>query len=174
MDPHEEWRQHKPFPCYWVSNLGRVKRIYKNGNEKYLNPCTNYKGYKWIDLVRRPKRERIQVHVMVASCFIDNPDNKLFVDHINEDKADNCVSNLRWATNSENQRNITKLRSTNTSGCVGVTSKTYKGLHWKWCARISLHNERIILGHFDDYNDAVKARRDAERKYFADFCPNRD
>ena len=98
---------------------------------------------------------------MVASCFIDNPDNKLFVDHINEDKSGNRASNLGWATNAENQRNITKLRTSNTSGRVGVTSKKYKGIHWKWCARISLNEKRIELGLFDNYGDAVKARREA-------------
>ena len=58
MGQREEWKQCNPFPCYWVSDLGRVKHIYKNGNEKYLNPCTHYKGHKWIDLVRKPKREK--------------------------------------------------------------------------------------------------------------------
>ena len=111
---------------------------------------------------------------MVAFCFIDNPDNELFVDHINEDKSDNRASSSRWATNAENQRNITKLKSNNTSGCVGVTFKKHKGVHWSLCARNSLNNERIILGYFDNYDDAVKARREAEIKYFADFCPNRD
>ena len=163
MAQHEEWKQYKYFPCYWVSDLGRVKRIYKNGNEKYLNPCTNAKGYKWIDLVRQPKRTKGMIHVMVASCFIDNPDNKLYVDHINEDKSDNRASNLRWATNGEYKRNITSLRTTNTSGCVGVHSKKYKGLHWKWCARITLNDKRIELGLFDDYDDAVEARRGAEQ-----------
>ena len=51
MDQTEEWKQYTPYPCYWVSSLGRVKRIYKNGNEKYLQPCISYKGYHKIDLV---------------------------------------------------------------------------------------------------------------------------
>ena len=94
MDQHEEWRQYKPYPCYWVSNFGRVKRIYKNGNEKYLQPCISQKGYKWIDIVRQPTRIRGLLHVMVATHFIENPENKQCVDHINEDKGDNRVSNL--------------------------------------------------------------------------------
>ena len=58
MEQREEWKQYDPFPCYWVSDLGRVTRIYKNRSENYLNPCTHNKGYKWIDLIRKPKKEK--------------------------------------------------------------------------------------------------------------------
>ena len=53
----EEWKQYNSTP-YYVSNQGRVKRPYKNGDEKYLNPCVNKKRYLWIDLVRKPPRVR--------------------------------------------------------------------------------------------------------------------
>ena len=59
--------------------------------------------------------------------FIPNPENKPFVDHINEDKGDNTVENLRWATNSDNQRNINTSRSKKTSGYKGINAKTHKG-----------------------------------------------
>ena len=110
---------------------------------------------------------------MVATCFIENLENKPFVDHINEDKGDNRAINLRWATNAENQRNITKLRCTNTSGFVGITSRKYKGEHCKWRVRISFNGERINIGDFDDWNDAVLAREKAEREYFKEFSPSR-
>ena len=177
MEQHEEWKQYEPFPCYWVSDLGRVKRMYKNGIENYLNlgadKTTGY-IYIYISLARKPKPKRVRVHNMVASCFIHNPEDKLCVDHINGNKLDNRVSNLRWATSSENQRNITQLQTNNKSRCTGVESKKYKGLHWKWCSRITVNKERIHLGFFDNYDDAVKARREAEQTYFGDFCPNRD
>ena len=38
----EEWRQYDSFPCYWVSNHGKVKRIYTNGNEIFLGEMTNF------------------------------------------------------------------------------------------------------------------------------------
>jgi hypothetical protein len=170
----EEWRQYEPYPCYWVSNLGRIKRLYKNGNEKYLKPCVTKAGYLWIDLIRRPPRVRGNVNVMVATCFINNPEHKPYVDHINGDKSDNRVSNLRWATNSENQRNIINPRSSNTSGCTGVCSKRYQGKHTLWYAAITVAGNKIYLGYYHDYDDAVKARREAEIQYFGEFCPNRN
>ena len=173
MDLNEEWRQYNDTP-YWVSSQGKIKRVYKSGNEKMLKPCVTYKGYLWVDIIRNPKRIRGRLHVMVAKCFIDNPDNKPFVDHINEQKDDNRVANLRWATNGENQRNITALRKTNTSGCVGINSRKYKGEHVAWRVRISLDNKRIHIGDFETYDDAVKARRNAEIKYFGEYAPQRD
>lgn len=50
------------------------------------------------------------VHRLVAETFIENPENKPFVDHINGDRHDNSVSNLRWATASENNRNTEAYR----------------------------------------------------------------
>ena len=176
MEQHtEEWKQYELYPCYWVSNHGRVKRLYKNANEKYLKPCVAHKGYLWIDLVRAPKRIHKMVHVMVAESFIPNPENKPMVDHINEIKDDNRLENLRWVNNSENQQNITTLRKSNTSGCVGVESKkgSSTGIHWAWGAKITLMGKRIELGYFKKYEDAVQARRDAEIKYFGEFAPKR-
>ena len=172
MVQQEEWRQYNQTP-YWVSQEGYVKRVYANDKERILKPCQTYKGYLWIDLVRLPKRIKGLVHVMVATCFIDNPEKKPFVDHINGVKDDNRASNLRWATNAENQRNIASLRTSNTSGCVGVTSKKYQGKHYSWCVRITVDNKRIAVGHFKDYDEAVEARREAEKKYFGDYCPKR-
>lgn len=59
------------------------------------------KGY----LCVRIKGKDYKVHRLVAECFIPNTENKPFIDHINRDRSDNRVENLRWATNSDNQRN---------------------------------------------------------------------
>ena len=173
MDPTEEWRQYKD-PPYWVSNQGQVKRIYKNGKVKILKQAKYNGGYLKVDITRTPNRIIGKVHAMVAECFIDNPDNKPQVDHINGKKEDNRVSNLRWVTNAENQRNHTQLRITNTSGCVGIHSRKYKGEHYRWRVRIGLDNKRINIGDFKLYDDAVKARIDAEKKYFEEYAPQRD
>lgn len=52
------------------------------------------------------------LHRLVAECFIPNPSNKPSVDHINQNKSDNRVTNLRWATMSEQLLNITRQKRT--------------------------------------------------------------
>ena len=84
-------------------------------------------------------------------------DDTVCVDHKNWDKTDNRKSNLRLATKSQNNINI-KRRIDNTSGYTGV-SVTRGG---KYLARISIDGARYYLGVYEFFEDAVKARHDAE------------
>jgi hypothetical protein len=87
------------------------------------------------------------------------------IDHINGNRRDNRIANLRAVDRRENMRNA-RLRSNNTSGIVGVTfSRDRK----KWVAQINDGKVRS-LGRFDKFEDAVEARKAAERR--AGFHPN--
>lgn len=88
------------------------------------------------------------------------------IDHINHNRTDNRIENLRAATKSINARN-TKLPHRNTSGRIGV--------HWnknmrKWQARIRVNDHLMHLGYYENLNAASAARATAEIKY--DFHPN--
>ena len=109
---------------------------------------------------------------MVAGCFIPNPDNKPHVDHINENKTDNGVEHLRWATNSDNQQHISSNRSNNTTGYNGIIARTRKGQFVGWRVRIIINNTRIDLGTYHAIDDAIKVRNDAVKLYFGDVAPN--
>ena len=93
------------------------------------------------------------------------PDIKYDVDHINHDLLDNRKSNLRVTTKSQNQMN-NKLAKNNTSGVTGVSYCKESG---KWVSYIHLYNKRITLGYFIDFDDAVKARLNAEDEYFKEY-----
>lgn len=80
------------------------------------------------------------------------------IDHINRVRYDNRIINLRDVTNNQNIRNI----SNNTSGHVGVSWS--KGKH-KWGSYITVNRKRLHLGYFEDIEDAVCARKEAEIKY---------
>jgi len=85
---------------YEVSNLGRVKSVkFKKHRLKTL--YKNKKGYLYTYLYKNGVREYWRVHRLVATVFIPNPENKPTVNHIDEDKLNNKVSNLEWATYSE-------------------------------------------------------------------------
>lgn len=83
------------------------------------------------------------------------------IDHINGDRADNRIANLRHVTRAENQRNLAK-RTDNTSGITGVGWSKQKG---KWFARICVCNHVKHLGFFDNIEQAAAARRSALEKY---------
>lgn len=99
---------------YQVSSFGRVRgveRIVKSKNnstktilQKPLK-ISKYKiGYEYICLSKFGVRIKNKIHRIVASAFIENPLNKREVNHIDGNKSNNNVSNLEWATSSENQQ----------------------------------------------------------------------
>ena len=81
------------------------------------------------------------------------------IDHINRDKSDNRISNLRDVSHKDNCRNQ-KLRATSTTGFNGVSLSG-----GKWEAKVCVDGKTIHLGKFDSVSDAVKARAEADVKY---------
>jgi hypothetical protein len=75
----------------------------KSGRE--LKPILNNDGYYKIGLRKDNKQKFFRLHRLIALAYIPNPDNKPFIDHINRNRGDNRIENLRWATLSENGRN---------------------------------------------------------------------
>lgn len=86
-----------------------------------------------------------------------------FVDHINRDRSDNRISNLRIVTRSENQQNH-KLRKDNTSGFSGISRDRRSG---KWHARIWINGKSSNVGLFQTIGEAIDARQKAEKKFYS-------
>ena len=89
------------FKGYFVTDSGKVLSEYK-GNFKWLKPCKCRGGYLQVHLYKEGKTYKKKAHRLVAEAFIDNPENKPCVDHINGVRDDNRVCNLRWCTQQEN------------------------------------------------------------------------
>ena len=87
-------------------------------------------------------------------------------DHIDRNTLNNRRSNLRPCSRSQNAMN-TSVWINNTSGTKGVY---YNKSNKKWFALIVVNYERKFLGYFHDKQDAIKARREAEKKYFGEFA----
>lgn len=138
---------------------------YTTKGEEYYFDLEDYdkiKDYYWYKndqgyMLAYTKDKTLRMHKL----FIEGK----YIDHINGDTFDNRKNNLRIATKSQNGMNR-NLQSNNTSGVAGV--------YWnkqinKWIAYIMVNREYIYLGSFNEFEDAVKVRKEAEDKYFGEF-----
>ena len=102
----------------------------------------------------------VQTHRVVWALYYGEWPNG-FIDHIDHDKTNNRIENLRIVTNVENQRNMSRQKR-NKSGVTGV--------HWKerdnrWQASIGINGKTKALGYFKEFEDAVARRKMAEAEY---------
>lgn len=102
----EIWQPIKGWEGYYdVSNLGRIRSYRKNQfflKEPRIVTLTDSFGYWYVHLQVKKKSKRLRVHRIVAETFIPNPNNYPVIDHIDGDKKNNKVENLKWCTQSEN------------------------------------------------------------------------
>lgn len=121
------------------------------GKEAFTAKSGGYRVGRMFDVLYKAHRVAWAIH------HAKWPDGS--IDHINGDKSDNRIVNLRIVDASGNAKN-SKMFSHNTSGYIGVG--WYKA-YGKWEAHIQNEKKRIFLGYFDSIDDAVAARKKAER-----------
>ena len=118
---------------YQVSNFGRVKSL-KRGKENILKHIKTKDGYFFINLYQNGKQKNFKVHQLVARMFIPNPYNLPIINHKDENKQNNHVSNLEWCTIHYNN-------------CYGTRNKrisiAHKGKRNKPILQFSLEGEFI-------------------------------
>jgi hypothetical protein len=112
--PNEEWRTLPFNKHYAVSNYGRVKSYgfdyvgLKNvrcvAYPRILKHHLHKQGYVYVAIRENKKPKTYKVHRLVAMMFLDNPFNKRTVNHIDRNRSNNVLSNLEWATHSENNK----------------------------------------------------------------------
>lgn len=98
---NEEWRAVPGYEGFYeISNLGRIRNYKKH----ILSPNIVTNGYSMITLCKNKIHNRCLIHRLVAQAFIPNPNNYPTINHIDENKSNNCVNNLEWCTRSYNSR----------------------------------------------------------------------
>ena len=155
---------------YEFSDDGYVVGYTDNTNKPFMFDIDDYEKvskYHWYEenngYIRsssKKKEDRFHLHRLIMGF----PDG-MNIDHINHDTFDNRKSNLRIVTVSQNAMNHI-LGNKNTSGITGVVWVKNRN---NWKAEIKLNGETIYLGSFDKFEDAVKARKEAEEKYFGEY-----
>lgn len=159
----------KDFPRYYASDDGK---IYSNRSGRLfeLKQYCKSSGYMYVALYENKQRYYCRVHRLIAQTFLNNPQNLPEVNHKDENKQNNAVSNLEWCSHSYNLKHGTRRervarkvsdptvhRKNNTSGRKGVVRTKWGTYH--------AYMNRKGLGTFKTFDDAVKARERAEQKF---------
>jgi len=97
-----DWIQIKNYENYEVNAIGDVRNIITG---RIMKQSLDIDGYLRISLYNNGKVKTFRVHRLIGIHFIPNPDNKQCIDHINRNRTDNTLVNLRWATQMENTQN---------------------------------------------------------------------
>ena len=151
--------------------FGSRTKAYKEGKKFYVDKddyeqyvkgysfTMNNKGYVTYSSVKDG------LHSKLLHRIIMGEPEDMFVDHIDHNPLNNCRNNLRICTIQQNQMNLSK-RKDNKSGIIGVS---WDKAREKWVAQIRLNNKHIHLGRFDNFEEACKARKDAEIKYYGEY-----
>ena len=147
---------------YQVSNLGKVRSLLDcRGNilsvPRILKDAKNNRNYHFVQLCKNGITKGFLVHRLVGMSFIDNPENKLTIDHIDKDKSNNQASNLRWATNDEQLEN--KEYPITINSHVGKTGEKY--IHTtKNGFRVYNKRNNPVLKYFKTLEEAVQYRNE--------------
>lgn len=141
---------------YSINKLGQVKNL----NTKKFLKGTNLHSYIYVNLTVGKKRKNRAVHQLVAQAFLPNPNNYIIVDHINGDRQDNRVENLRWASALENANNkhLDKTPDKPHFEEVKFSDEEMQSEKWKEyndfkvsnLGRVIGKNNKILKGHKSD------------------------
>lgn len=128
--------------------------------DKIKNYCWYKNNQGYLISFDYNSNKKIRLHRLIM-----NPTSDQIIDHINHNTIDNRKSNLRIVTYSQNLMNKS-LVSSNTSGITGVSWYEKRN---KWKSYITINKKQKFLGYFDNFEDAVRTRKEAEVKYFGEY-----
>lgn len=164
--------QIKDFPEYFVSDEGEVyskKYHYRRNKDCHLiklQPIAQKNGYFAVGLWKNKTPYIRTIHRLVAEAFIDNPENKVCVNHIDGNKHNNHVSNLEWNTYSENNFHAFK---------TGLKKPTWLGKKGKECpwAKIVLQiKDGKIIAEFYGIHEAQR-KTGVDFRWISSCCHKR-
>ena len=118
-------------PCGTILRLWSKSIRNPKGCSREMKSRKEKSGYMRIELSKNGKKNKFQIHRLLALAFIPNPENKPYIDHINGIKDDNRLENLRWVTHQENMNGFrSNPAQIITKGCIRKTKYSFE---WSFC-----------------------------------------
>lgn len=122
---------------YEINANGDVRSLHKRNFHQLLSQRVDRGGYVTVRLSKNSKNSTLYVHRLVATAFIENPDNKCFVNHIDGDRLNNKKENLEWVSHSENVLHAYEM------GLIKKKTRpvidTCQGLEFESCKKAALN-----------------------------------
>jgi hypothetical protein len=158
----EVYKKIEGYENYHVSNSGNVINS-KTG--KIRKPTINNSGFFTIALYKDTKIKSYLLHRLIAVAFVENPDNKSCICHIDHNKLNNNLENLRFSTSQENSYH---------SSIVKNASSKYRGVFFskmnnKFKAQIMINGKQQHLGYFNNERDALKIYETKAKELHGEF-----
>jgi hypothetical protein len=140
---------------YAVSEDGKVFSLdyRRTGRTQELSPVTNNHGYHKVVLSKDGKVKTVYVHRLIAQAYLQDYDPDLDVDHIDRNRTNNHVSNLRMTTRSQNKQN------NNAKGF------TFHKDRKKWRAQLQINHKKYYGPYRDTKEEAIADREELVKKY---------
>lgn len=149
---------------YKPKNEGHSWAAVDDDKFEYLNQW-KWRFNSWGYILRGERKNGDYKAVFMHREVLKPMENEV-IDHINLDKTNNTLKNLRACSNAQNVRNI-GLRKDNKSGYKGVH---YNKFHQKWCSQITVNNKQINLGYFDCKHQAALVYNNYAKELHEDFA----
>ena len=162
------------FGNYLINDSGdNEKTVFSLHRNEWKKPQVYKNGYYFVSLFDNGKNKIFLLHRLIAELFIPNPDNKPCIDHINGDKSDNRIENLRWCTYQENMNNpITRKRISNNRTGIKFSEETKKKLSKAHKGKMSgkdnpffgKHHSEETKKRISEYNKGKKITEEHKKK----------
>jgi predicted phosphoadenosine phosphosulfate sulfurtransferase len=144
-------------------------KVFSKKRNIFMKPYVDTHGYYYVGLSNNNKNKFFKIHRILALAFIPNPNNLPTIDHIDINKQNNNLKNLRWA--SQTKQNINRnLQKKNTTGYIGVRYDTSKNRYEAiWRENKIQHSKSFSIlkyGEDEALRLAIEYRKKMENKHY--------